>query len=438
MRLVCVLTLVATAGALPLASHQLGPTPNFVTAMVAAVTVLDLLSMGMLLAEYHDNGDARLLAMGWAYLWSLLVMLGYALAFPGAIAADPPLAATHSVAPYLYVAWHGGFPTLLGLAWAPWPARWRRRHSAARRGRLLLAGTASVAAAAAATVAFVVLRARDLPALIHGTNTSAMTNLTAPIVLPLVVIACIFTVRARKERHGPERWAFVASLVCLCDLILTYYSRHRYSFGWYCGRTFTVIAAGVVLVAMLASFRRMKAAAEFNASHDHLTGLGNRRTAMARLDEYAGAGRRRSSSAQLSVALVDLDHFKRINDTYGHAEGDAVLQAVSAALADSVRAEDEVARIGGEEFLILLPGTDAEGASTVAEKIRLRVSGLVAPAVPEALTVSIGLAHVVFDGDPASPRQGGSHLLHLADEALYEAKAAGRDCVVVSQPRQSV
>jgi diguanylate cyclase (GGDEF)-like protein len=166
------------------------------------------------------------------------------------------------------------------------------------------------------------------------------------------------------------------------------------------------------------------------ASTDPLTGLANRRRAehlLARLVEQA-----RPSAAPLACVLVDLDHFKAVNDTYGHAAGDVVLKAAAEALSGSIRASDRIARFGGEEFMVLLPGTDRAGALIVAERIRTRLAEcpITVPGLASAglelsnltLTASIGVAERVRGEPPA-------RLLARADAALLRAKRAGRDRV---------
>jgi two-component system cell cycle response regulator len=152
---------------------------------------------------------------------------------------------------------------------------------------------------------------------------------------------------------------------------------------------------------------------------DGLTGLSNRRAILTQLAGMVSAARRHGHP--LSIAICDLDHFKRINDTHGHKTGDAVLVATAHAMGTHLRAEDQLGRLGGEEFLVLLPDTDAAAAQRVAEKLRLQVGRAGGP-VP--VSVSIGVA--TWDGEAAED------LLHRADEALYAAKEAGRDRVMAA------
>ncbi len=152
---------------------------------------------------------------------------------------------------------------------------------------------------------------------------------------------------------------------------------------------------------------------------DALTGLSNRRAILTQMGGMVSAARRHGHP--FSIAVLDLDNFKRINDNHGHKTGDAVLVAATHAMGTHLRAEDQLGRLGGEEFLVLLPDTDAGAAQHVAEKLRAEVAGA---RTPVAVTVSIGVA--TWDGE--APED----LLHRADEALYAAKDAGRDRVMAA------
>jgi diguanylate cyclase (GGDEF)-like protein len=127
----------------------------------------------------------------------------------------------------------------------------------------------------------------------------------------------------------------------------------------------------------------------------------------------------RSSSHKLCIALIDIDHFKAINDTSGHAAGDAALRNVAAAVADGLRAYDYLGRYGGDEFLLILPQTACDDALTVSDRIGRSVRSTSRSTSP--ITVSIGLTEAI-------PGEAATTLLARADKALYEAKSAGRNC----------
>ncbi len=157
------------------------------------------------------------------------------------------------------------------------------------------------------------------------------------------------------------------------------------------------------------------------ATTDSLTGLRNRRTITERLrDEIARSTRYGTS---VSVLLCDIDHFKQVNDTFGHQTGDDVLRAVSHTFERAVREVDLIGRWGGEEFLVVLPETDSEGAEVVAERIRAYVAEL--PPFsngPAQVTISVGVAHYEI-GDELE------QLVRRADKAMYRAKHEGRNRV---------
>ncbi|HSL77159.1 MAG TPA: GGDEF domain-containing protein, partial [Candidatus Limnocylindrales bacterium] len=164
--------------------------------------------------------------------------------------------------------------------------------------------------------------------------------------------------------------------------------------------------------------------AEAAASTDPLTGLPNRRY----FDEYVGllAQRRRAGDA-VGVLMVDIDRFKALNDTYGHATGDEVLRGVASAIVSAVREDDVPARFGGEEFVVLLRNPGPGVAVEVGERIRAAVRGLDLREleVPQ-VSVSVGVA--VANG----PDQPIEELLRIADQNLYSAKRGGRDRVVAA------
>jgi diguanylate cyclase (GGDEF)-like protein len=168
---------------------------------------------------------------------------------------------------------------------------------------------------------------------------------------------------------------------------------------------------------------------EYLADTDGLTGLYNHRYFRQRLEgEFERAMR---YSLPLSCAIMDIDNFKRVNDTYGHLQGDTVLRGIAATTLASVRKSDIVARYGGEEFVVIMTQTGAEGARTQAERMLRDIRETVFEGLPEGtvITVSIGVAQF----DPATMLDCEA-LIRTADSALYNAKGSGKNKVIVGKP----
>lgn len=164
----------------------------------------------------------------------------------------------------------------------------------------------------------------------------------------------------------------------------------------------------------------------FKATHDGLTSLWNRAAILSLLrSELSRSIRDRSA---VSLLLCDIDHFKEVNDTYGHLVGDEVLQVASSRLLESVRLYDAVGRYGGEEFLIVLTGCIDEDLRNRAEQVRLAISSYPIPTTSGPISVSMSVGAITIENwEKALPIE---LFLKQADDALYRAKAAGRDKVV--------
>ncbi|MDE2028927.1 MAG: diguanylate cyclase [Alphaproteobacteria bacterium] len=205
------------------------------------------------------------------------------------------------------------------------------------------------------------------------------------------------------------------------------------------GRIFTAEIAAItvdyggapaVLVALNDISHRKEMEAELfrQASTDALTGVSNRRYFQNQAEQELRRARR--FARDMSVMMIDIDHFKPINDTYGHAAGDAVIQGVVKRSLEALRQSDSLGRVGGEEFAVLLPETAASAAFDVAERLRKHIEGrpIIAENHAVPCTVSIGIAQL--------SAQDGSieDLLHRSDIALYEAKNSGRNRVMMAPP----
>src|SRR4051794_22734410 len=190
----------------------------------------------------------------------------------------------------------------------------------------------------------------------------------------------------------------------------------------------TMLAVVMRLGSTLARLNRQSRSLVALAATDPLTGLPNHRTVHEQLARELK--RARGIAAPLAVVALDLDHFKALNDTFGHAEGDAVLQAIAAALSAQVSERQMVGRVGGEEFVLVLPETSAEEAFEIAERCRAAIAEL--PVHGTVVSCSAGVAAFPED-DP-----DGTRLLELADGALYWAKSSGRRQTRRFDPREVI
>ena len=181
------------------------------------------------------------------------------------------------------------------------------------------------------------------------------------------------------------------------------------------------VGAAVQVTSLRNELRRRSEELDRMSRTDHLTGLFNRR----HLDEslHAMMASSRRHAFPLTVLLVDVDHFKSVNDRHGHDTGDAVLQGVAARLSGALRTEDVLGRWGGEEFLVLAAHTEVDGAQVLAERLRAAVATepLPTPSGPVPVTISVGGAAALTKG------HGVDAVLKGADAELYAAKAAGRN-----------
>jgi diguanylate cyclase len=268
------------------------------------------------------------------------------------------------------------------------------------------------------------------------------TAASVPQIGMLLLLTMLVALATAAVQMPRRQVLSVTLLIGLCALLLLLL--HGPAFGlplarpWerlLSGLWFSVVLAKIAVInligsalreALLGSRERLSAALEQVrelSEQDDLTGLANRRSVMAQLEgllaRFAGGG------APFAVAILDVDHFKRVNDQHGHAMGDEVLRHFAQAAAGSLRSSDRVARFGGEEFLLVLPGMgEPAAAEASAERVRQSVQQHVWTAFAEGLqvTCSIGVS-VSRPGDTLAA------LLQRADAALYRAKAEGRNTV---------
>jgi diguanylate cyclase (GGDEF) domain len=208
---------------------------------------------------------------------------------------------------------------------------------------------------------------------------------------------------------------------------------HAEDISWYRARLFETVATLLIIFVLLYDVFNLYRESHLkyqqsyqNSIRDPLTRLYNRSYFYDSLNQALAIAK---ASRPVSVIVSDLDRFKRINDNYGHLQGDKVLQFVSNLLMDSVRPQDIAARIGGEEFVLMLENTSSEEARQVAERIRIKLSSFDKASsegqLPEPITISMG----VFTA--TSPDITAEKCVGSADKAMYEAKETGRNRVVI-------
>ena len=197
------------------------------------------------------------------------------------------------------------------------------------------------------------------------------------------------------------------------------------------GMTFVTTFAVSLVASLGFVFMTKERADEANrrlAALDELTGVANRRSIVAALDRDVGRAIRTRES--MAVMMVDIDHFKKVNDTYGHLAGDQVLRCVVDVIQHRIRAQDIVGRYGGEEFLVVLTDTNAQGAQQLAEQLRAAVQATHCAYGGESIAVTVSVG--VFGGR-LEPGDSWDQLIHAADMALYRAKQGGRNRVELAQ-----
>ncbi|QLF92545.1 GGDEF domain-containing protein [Pseudomonas sp. ABC1] len=259
------------------------------------------------------------------------------------------------------------------------------------------------------------------------------------LALALIYLLPIRSIFRRKLPSDPleriVRWSYIACVAyallrpaLIMTVIPTYevevLTRSGYWLLTLAGTLFFSIWFMFILLAC--TLRDVMQALRDERNHDPLTQLLNRRAFFESADSALGD----ASQKPWALLACDIDYFKQVNDTRGHAAGDRVLQEVAQVLAGQVRRNDLVARFGGEEFLILLSQSDTEHARNVAQRIQSQLSTTHFSAIPNQITLSFGLTLV-------ASREDLEHAIERADVSLYRAKQAGRDRICLAPEAQS-
>lgn len=405
-----------------------GFTPAFMPAFFAAVFLIELMTAYLLWQQFEAQGEIRLLGLSLTYLFTALLVIPTALTHPFVLNTTSILGGTPSTPVWFWVTWHLVFPLGLAASLAPWPeraVRYVRNHHVKVRQR-------AIGALVLGVVVLSYLFTQGLttvPVLGGVLDYPRMAGTLGPWVVLFSVLSLVAVIIRSHPSHPLERWIVVAAAAITSDSLLTVAAGARLTVGWYAGRALALAATGVVLVGLTREVGRMyretlisnQELREEN-ERDALTGVFSRRAILERADALIhGPG-------DVAMAVVDLDHFKAVNDSYGHQVGDEVLVWIAGRMSTCLRGGDAVGRLGGEEFVVLFSGADSEVALKAGERIRqaLADSTIATGAGHLSITASVGIATRISSGETASS------VLGRADQALYAAKAAGRNQVKAS------
>jgi len=248
------------------------------------------------------------------------------------------------------------------------------------------------------------------------------------LVMPLLISAIWnesgrpITIQSRSQRIIVDQ--FFPLLYPFCSLLLITQVAEHQRFLSSCLIGVIFVAVGVRILVIQHRLAKAQDTLCFEATHDSLTGLLNRREIVRRLE--VEMERQKRTAEPFGVVLADADHFKKVNDTYGHNVGDEVLREIGHRFVGSLRPYDLVGRYGGEEFLIILPGCSGPEAVVTAERLRHNIAAPLTLTSAGSIPVTMSAGLITSIG---ATQLDCSMLLHMVDEALYRAKAKGRDRV---------
>jgi diguanylate cyclase (GGDEF)-like protein len=419
------------------AAHTSWPLiPAFLPAYQTTIILAYVITSYLTFAQYRATRASSLLYLSGGCLYTGAILIAQFASFPRLLLPESALLAGPQTTIWLWLFWHLGPPAgvLLSIARESLPAGSLRDLSK----RLGIFGL-SLVVMIAASIAIANLFGGFLPILdVQGDYSRITTTGVAPALQAITALALILLWATTRFRTVLQIWLAVALVALLCDNAITMLGEHRLSVGWYVGRVNGLISAAVILFVYLAEInhvylKSVNAARQLTLSHAQL----QTQIAQARIDQLTRLPGRamfleqaekllvRNSDNGLATAVlfVDLDGFKRINDQYGHGQGDVVLEQTASILRSCLRDGDIAGRIGGDEFVVCVV-SPADIAEQTARKIGQRIVSKVSE-IGNGVGCSIGIA-VSKPNDTDLNRT-----IRHADEAMYLAKTRGKNRLVI-------
>jgi diguanylate cyclase (GGDEF)-like protein len=419
--------MAACLALLPFLRDDLGESSAFLPICLTAIVLCNLLTSALVLGQFLSRGSAPLLGLAAAYFAAGLLAAVHLLVLPGALTDDGVLDAGGQSASWLWAVGHAGLP--VGLAAALWggPPSVRRRLAGptARRGRVAVQVAVMIAGAAGVLTWAMFAVGGSLPDVTDAGALSTLGMAGGPLVLVVDLLALL--VVARRGRRSPLERSLLLVVTCiLAGTVLTLGSLSRFTVGWYASVGLELFASGIVLATLLREAGRLGTLGAADARAGAFDGLTGVRTRAATLVAAEHLHQTRAPGRPLALALVDVDGLKAIGDAHGPLAADAVLLTVAGRLKGQLRDADVLGRSGEEGFLIVLPGTDAEGVTLAIDRAVAAVRDQpVGTWAHDVRTTASGGIAMVGEGDDAI-----AMALAAADLALNQAKAHGRDQVV--------
>ena len=435
--LFAVLIVAGASAIVPIAQNHWPEQTWFLAVFQSSVFLLEGLTAVLLTSQVVATGQSRsFLWLAGGYAYTSLIAIIQLFTFPGLVSQTGGLGAGPQTAVWLWAFWHTGFPTFVIVTLRA--VIWDNNADPLQRTRVsfLELWPLWIGIGAALAIGLLCTRYSNvLPPLIQaGAYNRLRSGGLGPAILALNLAALGLVIFVTRLRKPIFLWLAVGLLAFSLDVFLTLMASARYSAGWYAARGLSLVAASTLMIALIIRtftlYRDAEARAALygeEARRDGLTGLFNRRYFVDRMAQELKRAQRSGNS--LTLLMLDIDYFKRINDTHGHLAGDACLRVLAKTLTERVRrAGDFVARYGGEEFAVVLPNTDAAGARELAEDIRRQMAALADKRqTPYPVTVSIGVATSSPGGEDSV-----ESLIETADRFLYRAKDEGRNRVVAA------